>query len=47
MADILHARLFAITCGFPDADDLNDLRKDPAFKLACGRLPESGNDPAS
>ena len=33
-----------IACGYPDADDLDDLRKDPAFKLACGRLPESGDD---
>ena len=47
IADILRARVFAIACGYPDADDLDDLRKDPAFKLACGRLPESGNDLAS
>ncbi len=47
MADILRARVFAIACGYPDADDLDDLRKDPAFKLACGRLPESGDDLAS
>ena len=42
MSDILRARILAIACGYPDADDLDDLRKDPAFKLACGRLPESG-----
>jgi hypothetical protein len=30
-----------------EADDLDDLRKDPAFKLACDRLPESGDDLAS
>ena len=47
MADILRARILAIACGYPDADDLDDLRRDPAFKLACGRLPESGNDLAS
>ena len=47
MADILRARILAIACGYPDADDLDDLRKDPAFKLACGRLPESGDDLAS
>jgi Transposase DDE domain group 1 len=47
MADILRARVFAIACGHPDADDLDDLRRDPAFKLACGRLPKSGNDLAS
>jgi hypothetical protein len=47
MADILRARVFAIACGYADADDLDDLRRDPAFKLACGRLPESGDDLAS
>src|SRR4051812_31087974 len=36
--DILRARIFAIACGYPDADDLDTLRTDPAFKLACGRL---------
>ena len=47
LSDILRARVFAIACGYPDADDLDDLRRDPAFKLACGRLPESGHDLAS
>ena len=47
VADILRARVFALACGYPDADDLDDLRTDPAFKLACGRLPESGPDLAS
>ena len=31
-------------CGYEDADDLDLLRKDPAFKLACGRLPDTGDD---
>ncbi len=44
LSDILRARILVIACGYPDADDLDDLRKDPAFKLACGRLPESGDD---
>ena len=44
LADILRARLFAIACGYEDADDLDSLRIDPAFKLACGRLPDSGRD---
>ena len=35
LTDILRARVFAIACGYPDADDLDDLRRDPAFKLAC------------
>jgi hypothetical protein len=47
LSDILRARIFAIACGYPDGDDLDDLRNDPAFKLACGRLPESGDDLAS
>jgi hypothetical protein len=47
LADILRPRVFAIACGYLDADDLDDLRTDPAFKLACGRLPESGADLAS
>jgi hypothetical protein len=44
LADILLARILAIACGHEDADDLDALRTDPAFKLACGRLPESGAD---
>ena len=27
-----------------DADDLDHLRKDSTFKIACGRLPDTGND---
>ncbi len=44
MADMIRARLFAIACGYEDCNDLDELRIDPAFKLACGRLPESGDD---
>jgi hypothetical protein len=44
VADILRARIFAIACGYEDGDDLDTLRSDPAFKLACGRLPDSGRD---
>jgi transposase InsO family protein len=44
MADILRARIFAIACGYEDANDLDRLRSDPALKLACGRLPDSGVD---
>ena len=44
LADMIRARVFAISCGYEDADDLDRLRTDPAFKLACGRLPESGAD---
>lgn len=44
LIDILRARIFAIACGYEDANDLDRLRNDPAFKLACGRLPDSGQD---
>ena len=43
-ADMIAARMFAITCGYEDCDELDVLRFDPAFKLACGRLPETGRD---
>ena len=44
LPDILRARILAIACGYEDADDLDYLRRDPALKLACGRLPDSGHD---
>jgi Transposase DDE domain group 1 len=44
LADMIRARVFAIACGYEDCNDLDTLRKDPAFKLACGRLPDSGAD---
>ena len=44
IADMIRARVLAICCGYEDADDLDDLRSDPAFKLACGRLPDTGRD---
>lgn len=44
LGDILRARILAIACGWEDADDLDRLRTDPAFKLACDRLPDSGRD---
>ena len=43
-ADMICARIFAIAYGYEDVDDLDFLRTDPAFKLACGRLPDSGVD---
>jgi hypothetical protein len=44
LADIRRARMLAIACGYEDADDLDHLRADPALKLACGRLPDTGRD---
>ena len=47
VADMIRARIPAIPCGYEDCNDFGPLRADPAFKLACGRLPESGADLAS
>ncbi len=44
LADLIRARIFAIACGYADGNDLTQLRRDPAFKLACGRLPDTGRD---
>ena len=33
-----------LAAAIEDANDLDRLRFDPAFKLACGRLPDSGGD---
>ena len=40
-------RMVAIAAGYEDCDDIDALRADPAFKIACGRAPESGLDPMS
>jgi hypothetical protein len=42
--DMALARMMAIAAGHEDCDDLDSLRTDPAFKIACGRAPESGAD---
>ena len=41
---MLRFRMFAVACGYEDADDCDALRADPLFKLAVGRAPESGRD---
>ena len=41
---MIRARMFAIACGYEDCDDLDVVRFDPAFKLACGRVAETGDD---
>jgi DDE family transposase len=40
--EMLQLRMFAIAAGYEDADDCDSLRHDPIFKMAVGRLPESG-----
>ena len=42
--DMACARMMAIAAGYEDCDDMDVLRTDPAFKIACGRAPDSGAD---
>jgi len=42
LGSMIRERMFAIACGYEDCDDLDDLRHDPAFMIACERLPQSG-----
>jgi Transposase DDE domain group 1 len=44
---LVRQRVFQIACGYEDQNDAERLRTDPAFKLACGRLPASEPDLAS
>jgi hypothetical protein len=44
LAEMIRFRALAIAAGYPDANDCDVLRRDPAFKLAVGRLPETGTD---
>jgi hypothetical protein len=47
MIDLLRERIYSIASGYEDANDLDRLRYDPALKVVCGRLPESGEELAS
>jgi hypothetical protein len=44
IAAMIRFRVLLIVAGYPDANDCDALRTDPAFKMAVGRLPESGAD---
>ena len=44
LAEMIRFRVLLIAAGYPDANDCDPLRIDPAFKMAVGRLPESGRD---
>jgi hypothetical protein len=44
LAEMIRFRALLIAAGYPDANDCDALRTDPAFKMAVGRLPESGPD---
>ena len=42
VAEMIRFRVLLIAAGYPDANDCDTLRADPAFKMALGRAPESG-----
>jgi hypothetical protein len=44
LTEMLRFRMLLIAAGYPDANDCDPLRVDPAFKMAVGRLPEGGPD---
>src|SRR6202140_1933073 len=44
LAEMIRYRALLIAAGYPDGNDCDALRCDPAFKMAVGRLPESGDD---
>jgi hypothetical protein len=44
LADGIRFRVLLIAAGYPDANDCDALRRDPAFKMALDRAPESGAD---
>ena len=44
LAEMIRDRALLIAAGYPDGNDGEALRSDPAFKMAVGRLPESGAD---
>jgi hypothetical protein len=44
IAEMIRFRALLIAAGYPDANDCDALRSDPALKMAVGRLPESGAD---
>jgi hypothetical protein len=47
IGDLLRQRLYAIACGYPDANDASRLGSDPISKLLCDRDPVNGEDLAS
>jgi hypothetical protein len=44
LIEMIRFRVLLIAAGYPDANDCDALRTDPAFKMAVGRAPESGAD---
>src|SRR5437899_12486793 len=44
LSEMIRYRALLIAAGYPDGNDCDALKSDPAFKMAVGRLPKSGAD---
>ncbi len=44
LTEMIRYRALLIASGYPDGNDCDALKSDPAFKMAVGRLPESDED---
>jgi hypothetical protein len=44
LAEMIRYRALLIAAGYPDGNDCDALRNDPTFKMAVGRLPETGSE---
>jgi hypothetical protein len=44
LVEMIRFRILLIAAGYPDSNDCDALRTDPALKMALGRAPESGAD---
>lgn len=45
--EMIAQRVLGIACGYEDCNDFDEMRHDPALKVAVGRLPGTGDDLAS
>ena len=44
LEQLVSQRVYQLIGGYEDANDSNNLRHDPIYKMACGRLPKAGQN---
>ena len=44
LSQLVSQRVYQLIGGYEDANDSNQLRPDPIYKIVCGRLPKAGED---
>lgn len=42
LLQLVSQRVYQLVCGYEDANDSNQMRHDPLFKIACDRVPQQG-----